>query len=258
MRSRLEELRRVFVPFRRREHRPRHRRDDSRLIARMREQVREVPARESVLGDELVDEGARLGALVVAQRRDAFRRRGIERRREQDRQRRTASTGERRAPLRRASRRPAARAAQARPWRLAQGTRSCAANVIIRAPSAWHSSSGVFERPSPMLYPLFRPLLFTLDPETAHDVAFVALDAAVAGGAAQLTAPRVAASPVGGDGPRISQPRRTCRGAGQERSAYRRPGNARIRIHRMRHGDAARRSRATQSRACSACPRPRR
>jgi dihydroorotate dehydrogenase len=47
-----------------------------------------------------------------------------------------------------------------------------------------------------MLYPLFRPLLFTLDPETAHDVAFIALDAAVASGAAQLTAPRVAASPV--------------------------------------------------------------
>ena len=42
-----------------------------------------------------------------------------------------------------------------------------------------------------------------------------------------------------GDGARISQPRRTCRGPGQERRAHRRPGNARIRIHRMRHGDAA-------------------
>ena len=31
-----------------------------------------------------------------------------------------------------------------------------------------------------MLYPLFRPLLFALDPETAHDVAFAALDAAAA------------------------------------------------------------------------------
>jgi dihydroorotate dehydrogenase len=55
---------------------------------------------------------------------------------------------------------------------------------------------GRFDNLSLMLYPLFRPLLFTLDPETAHDVAFVALDAAVASGAAQLTAPRVAASPV--------------------------------------------------------------
>ena len=47
-----------------------------------------------------------------------------------------------------------------------------------------------------MLYPLFRPLLFTLDPETAHDFAFAALDAAVACGAARLVAPRVAPSPA--------------------------------------------------------------
>ena len=47
---------------------------------------------------------------------------------------------------------------------------------------------GVFDRRSPMFYPLFRPLLFTLDPETAHDVAFVALDAAVACGASRLIA----------------------------------------------------------------------
>lgn len=47
-----------------------------------------------------------------------------------------------------------------------------------------------------MLYPLFRPLLFTLDPETAHDVAFAALDAAVACGVARLVGRRVAASPA--------------------------------------------------------------
>ena len=47
-----------------------------------------------------------------------------------------------------------------------------------------------------MLYPLFRPLLFTLDPETAHNVAFAALDAAVVCGAARLAAPRVALSPA--------------------------------------------------------------
>ena len=34
-----------------------------------------------------------------------------------------------------------------------------------------------------MLYPLFRPLLFALDPETAHDMAFAALDAAAQLGA---------------------------------------------------------------------------
>ena len=42
-----------------------------------------------------------------------------------------------------------------------------------------------------------------------------------------------------GDGPGLSQPRRTCRGPGQERRPYRWPGNARIRIHRMRHRHAA-------------------
>jgi dihydroorotate dehydrogenase len=47
-----------------------------------------------------------------------------------------------------------------------------------------------------MFYPLFRPLLFALDPETAHDAAFAALDAATASGIAQLVAPRVAVSPV--------------------------------------------------------------
>ena len=31
----------------------------------------------------------------------------------------------------------------------------------------------------PMFYPLFRPLLFALDPETAHELAFASLDAAV-------------------------------------------------------------------------------
>src|SRR6478752_9365431 len=68
-----------------------------------------------------------------------------------------------------------------------------------------------------MLYPLFRPLLFTLDPETAHDVAFVALDAAVASGAAQLTAPRVAASPVVAMG--LEFPNRVGLAAGLDKNA---------------------------------------
>ncbi|HXX84475.1 MAG TPA: quinone-dependent dihydroorotate dehydrogenase [Casimicrobiaceae bacterium] len=47
-----------------------------------------------------------------------------------------------------------------------------------------------------MLYPLFRPLLFALDPETAHDVTLAGLDAAVASGIARLIAPRARPSPV--------------------------------------------------------------
>jgi len=47
-----------------------------------------------------------------------------------------------------------------------------------------------------MLYPLFRPLLFSLDPETAHDVTLAGLDAAAASGIARLIATRVRSSPV--------------------------------------------------------------
>ncbi|MEP6996496.1 MAG: quinone-dependent dihydroorotate dehydrogenase [Betaproteobacteria bacterium] len=68
-----------------------------------------------------------------------------------------------------------------------------------------------------MLYPLFRPLLFTLDPETAHDIAFAALDAAVACGAAQLVAPRVAASPVVAMG--LTFPNRVGLAAGLDKNA---------------------------------------
>jgi len=64
-----------------------------------------------------------------------------------------------------------------------------AANGIIRAPLTR-------ARRLRMLYPLFRPLLFALDPEVAHDVALASLDAAAAWGIAQLIAPRVPASPV--------------------------------------------------------------
>jgi len=50
--------------------------------------------------------------------------------------------------------------------------------------------------PQSMLYPLLRPLLFALDPETAHDTVFASLDAAAACGVAKLVAPRVRSSPV--------------------------------------------------------------
>ena len=55
-----------------------------------------------------------------------------------------------------------------------------------------------------MLYPLFRPLFFALDPEAAHELALASLDAAAATGIAQLIAPRVQASPVEAMGLRFS------------------------------------------------------
>ena len=45
-------------------------------------------------------------------------------------------------------------------------------------------------------YPFARPFLFALDPETAHDLAFAALDRAAALGLAQLFAPSAAPAPV--------------------------------------------------------------
>jgi dihydroorotate dehydrogenase len=47
-----------------------------------------------------------------------------------------------------------------------------------------------------MIYPYFRPLLFTLDPETAHDLAFASLDVATRFGLAQAFARHPPASPV--------------------------------------------------------------
>jgi dihydroorotate dehydrogenase len=47
-----------------------------------------------------------------------------------------------------------------------------------------------------MLYPFFRPLLFALDPETAHDLTLAGLDAAASLGVAQLAAPQLPPSPV--------------------------------------------------------------
>src|SRR5437762_14219826 len=47
-----------------------------------------------------------------------------------------------------------------------------------------------------MLYPLFRPLLFKLDPGTAHGLAFAGLDAAAAIGAARIFGPHATPSPI--------------------------------------------------------------
>lgn len=47
-----------------------------------------------------------------------------------------------------------------------------------------------------MLYPVLRPLLFALDPETAHGIAFRGLEAAAKLGVAKLALPRVDDDPV--------------------------------------------------------------
>jgi dihydroorotate dehydrogenase len=68
-----------------------------------------------------------------------------------------------------------------------------------------------------MLYPVFRPLLFSLDPETAHDVALAGLDAAASLGIAQLVAPRLPASPVEAMG--LNFPNRVGLAAGLDKDA---------------------------------------
>ncbi len=62
--------------------------------------------------------------------------------------------------------------------------------------SSARASNARHNPPQSMLYPLLRPLLFALDPETAHEAAFGALDAAAACGIAQLAAPQVRMAPV--------------------------------------------------------------
>ena len=68
-----------------------------------------------------------------------------------------------------------------------------------------------------MFYPLLRPLLFALDPETAHDAAFAGLDAATACGVARAFAPRVRSSPVPAMG--LTFPNRVGLAAGLDKNA---------------------------------------
>ena len=49
--------------------------------------------------------------------------------------------------------------------------------------------TGPWSAPRAMIYPLFRPLLFALDPETAHEMTFAGLDLAARCGAAQRVQP---------------------------------------------------------------------
>ena len=68
-----------------------------------------------------------------------------------------------------------------------------------------------------MLYPWFRPLLFALDPEAAHDLVLALLDAASATGVAQRFATPVTPSPVEAMGLRF--PNRVGLAAGLDKNA---------------------------------------
>ena len=67
------------------------------------------------------------------------------------------------------------------------------------------------------MYPLFRPFLFALDPETAHDLVFAGLDAAAKVGLARAFAPQVPASPVTAMG--LTFPNRVGLAAGLDKNA---------------------------------------
>ena len=73
-------------------------------------------------------------------------------------------------------------------------------------------------------YPLVRPFLFALDPETAHDVVFAGLDRAAAMGLAQRAAPRLPAAPVTVMG--VHFPNRVGLAAGLDKNAAHLPGLA--------------------------------
>jgi dihydroorotate dehydrogenase len=67
------------------------------------------------------------------------------------------------------------------------------------------------------MYPLFRPFLFALDPETAHDMVFAGLDAAARIGLAKAFAPQVPHSPVSAMG--LEFPNRVGLAAGLDKNA---------------------------------------
>jgi len=67
-----------------------------------------------------------------------------------------------------------------------------------------------------MIYPFFRPLLFTLDPETAHDMAFASLDVAARLGVAQAFAKHPPPSPVAAMG--LTFPNRVGLAAGLDKN----------------------------------------
>ena len=91
-----------------------------------------------------------------------------------------------------------------------------------------------------MSYSLLRPLLFALDPETAHHLTLDSLKPRRSGpGSRACVAPRPAACPRTRHGPRLSQPGRARRRPRQERRIHRRARRPRLRLHRDRHRHAA-------------------
>jgi dihydroorotate dehydrogenase len=107
------------------------------------------------------------------------------------------------------------------------------------------------------LYPLFRPLLFAADAETAHTLVFTALDNAARMGAARLLAPRLPDAPVNAMG--ITFPNPVGLAAGLDKNAEHlrglsmlgfgfieagtvtprpQPGNPRPRLFRLRSSQA--------------------
>jgi dihydroorotate dehydrogenase len=120
--------------------------------------------------------------------------------------------------------------------------------ILVARRRRWFSS---------MLYPFFRPLLFKLDPETAHELAFAGLDIATALGLAKRAALYVAPSPVTAMG--LSFPNRVGLAAGLDKNAIHidglatfgfgfiecgtvtprpQPGNPRPRIFRLPEAEA--------------------
>jgi dihydroorotate dehydrogenase len=108
-----------------------------------------------------------------------------------------------------------------------------------------------------VLYPLVRPLLFALDPETAHDLTLAGLDAAASLGVAQLAAVKLPPSPVRAMG--LDFPNRVGLAAGLDKDAAHidalatlgfgfiecgtvtprpQPGNPRPRLFRLQEADA--------------------
>jgi dihydroorotate dehydrogenase len=86
------------------------------------------------------------------------------------------------------------------------------ANGIIAPPRAPHCAHRRH-----VLYPFFRPLVFTLDPETAHDVALRGLDWAARLSIAQVVLPALVRSPVVAMG--IEFPNRIGLAAGLDKNA---------------------------------------
>ena len=68
-----------------------------------------------------------------------------------------------------------------------------------------------------MMYPLLRPFLFALDPESSHDLVFAGLDAAARVGLARAFAPQVPESPVTAMG--LTFPNRVGLAAGLDKNA---------------------------------------